>query len=68
MSSSATRRFRRKVERDRKKGKLVSYTNPNGERELNIPTIEEVEEYILDKSRELRMEYKPAKIENNVQL
>lgn len=65
MSSTATRRFKRKIERDKKKGKAVTLSNPYGEMELNVPSIDEVEQYILDKSRELRMEYKPTKIENN---
>jgi hypothetical protein len=55
MSSTATRRFKRKVERDKKKGKAMTYTNPYGETELNIPSREEVEEYISNKTKELRM-------------
>jgi hypothetical protein len=55
MSSTATRRFKRKIDRDKKKGKLVTYTNPYGERELNLPSEEEVQEYISNKTKELRM-------------
>ena len=55
MSSTATRRFKRKIDRDKKKGKLVTYTNPYGERELNLPSEEDVQEYISNKTKELRM-------------
>ena len=55
MSSTATRRFKRKIDRDKKKGKAVTYTNPFAERELNIPSEEEVQEYISNKTKELRM-------------
>jgi len=73
MSSSAYRRTKRKFERDRRLGKLGRYVEPVeskvinswGERELDLPTPNDVEEYILDKTRELRMEYKPIKIEKN---
>lgn len=46
MSSSDTRRLRRKMERDIKKGKLINYA---GDRELYIPTQEEIEKYIEEK-------------------
>ena len=49
MSSTATRRFKRKKEKDKKNGVYVQ------ERELNLPTPEEVQEYISNKSKELRM-------------
>jgi hypothetical protein len=46
--SSIIRRMRRKDERDKKKGTYVE------EEKMYIPSIEEVEEYILNKSKELR--------------
>ena len=65
MSSSATRRYRRFIEKQKSKGKYVEVTNPYGEREFNIPTEDDVQDYILNKTRELRMEHKPIKIETN---
>ena len=49
MSSTFNRRMKRKKEQDKKKGIYVQ------ERELNLPSIEEVQEYITNKSKELRM-------------
>jgi len=49
MSSTFNRRMKRKKEQDKKKGIYVQ------ERELNIPTEQELEEYISNKSKELRM-------------
>jgi len=49
MSSTGTRRMKRKKEQDIKKGIYKP------ERELNIPTEQELEEYISNKSKELRM-------------
>lgn len=49
MSSTFNRRMKRKKEQDKKNGVFVQ------ERELNIPTPAELEEYILNKTRELRM-------------
>ena len=49
MSSTAARRFKRRIEQDKKKGIYKP------ERELNIPTLDEVQEYISNKSKELRM-------------
>jgi hypothetical protein len=49
MSSTSTRRMKRKKEQDIKKGIYKP------ERELNIPTEQELEEYISNKSKELRM-------------
>lgn len=69
MSSSATRRFKRRMARDKKKGIFVPQTNMWGEPELELPTEKDVEDYILDKTRELRMmNITPNKINNNVQL
>jgi hypothetical protein len=42
--------MKRKKEQDKKNGVFVQ------ERELNIPTQNELEEYILNKTRELRMQ------------
>jgi hypothetical protein len=42
--------MKRKKEQDKKNGVFVQ------ERELNIPTQDELEEYILNKTRELRMQ------------
>ena len=50
MSSTFNRRMKRKKEQDKKNGVFVQ------ERELNIPTQNELEEYILNKTRELRMQ------------
>ena len=50
MSSTFNRRMKRKKEQDKKNGVFVQ------ERELNIPTQDELEEYILNKTRELRMQ------------
>ena len=50
MSSTFNRRMKRKKEQDKKNGVFVQ------ERELNIPTPTELEEYILNKTRELRMQ------------
>jgi hypothetical protein len=49
MSSTDQRRWRRKMERDKKKGIYIP------QRELNIPTEQEMEEYISNKSKELRI-------------
>jgi hypothetical protein len=49
MSSTSNRRFRRKIEQDKKKG--IYKPEPS----LNIPTLDEVQEYISNKSKELRM-------------
>ena len=49
MSSTFNRRMKRKKEQDKKKGIYVQ------ERELNIPTEQELEEYITNKTKELRM-------------
>jgi len=68
MSSTAARRTKRRIAKDKRLGRYVEPTNSWGERELNIPTPNDVEDYILDKTRELRMEHKPIKINNNVQL
>jgi hypothetical protein len=46
--SSIIRRMRRKDERDKKKGTYVE------EEKMYIPSVEEMEEYILNKSKELR--------------
>ena len=50
MSSTFNRRMKRKKEQDKNNGVFVQ------ERELNIPTQNELEEYILNKTRELRMQ------------
>jgi hypothetical protein len=68
MSSTAARRTRRRIEKDKRLGRYVEPANPWGEKELDLPTEKDVEDYILDKTRELRFEHKPIKIENNVQL
>lgn len=47
MSSTASRRTRRRIERDKKKGIV--------EELLTIPTEKDVEEYITNKSKELRI-------------
>lgn len=47
MSSTDARRYKRKMERDIKKGKVEEY--------LTIPTEKDVEDYVLNKSKELRM-------------
>jgi len=49
MSSTSARRFKRRMEQDKKKGIYKP------ERELNIPTEQELEEYISNKTKELRM-------------
>ena len=49
MSSTFNRRYKRKKEKDKKNGVFVQ------ERELNIPSPEEIQEYISNKSKELRM-------------
>ena len=49
MSSTSNRRFRRKIEQDKKKG--IYKLEPS----LNIPSEEEVQEYISNKTKELRM-------------
>jgi len=46
--SSIIRRMRRKDERDKKKGTYVE------EEKMYIPSVEEMEEYIINKSKELR--------------
>jgi hypothetical protein len=69
MSSTAARRTKRRIERDKKKGIYVEPANPWGEPELDLPTPQEVEEYVMNKSKELRMNnITPIKINNNVQL
>lgn len=55
MSSTATRRMKRKINRDKKKGIYKP------ERELNIPSEQELEEYISNKSKELRMNNEQVK-------
>jgi hypothetical protein len=47
MSSTDARRYKRKRERDIRKGKIEEY--------LKIPTEKDVEDYVLNKSKELRM-------------
>jgi len=47
MSSTDARRYKRKRERDIKKGKVEEY--------LTIPTEQDVEDYVLNKSKELRV-------------
>ena len=49
MSSTFNRRMKRKKEQDKKNGVFVQ------ERELNIPTEQELEQYITNKTRELRL-------------
>jgi hypothetical protein len=51
MSSSATRRFKRKTKRDVAKGVVKSNENV---RELNIPTEDDVKEYIETKLKQLK--------------
>jgi len=65
MSSSVTRRYKRFIERQKSKGKYVELSNPYGEREFNIPSEDDVQDYILDKTREIRMDHKQIKIEPN---
>ena len=65
MSSTAARRTKRRIEKDKRLGRYVEPLNPWEEKELKLPTEKDVEEYILDKTRELRMEHKPIKINNN---
>jgi hypothetical protein len=50
MSSSATRRFRRKMERDVKKHMKSKGTY------LNVPTEQDVQDYINTKLKELKIE------------
>jgi hypothetical protein len=47
MSSTDARRYKRKRERDIRKGKIEEY--------LTVPTEKDVEDYVLNKSKELRM-------------
>ena len=61
MSSTAARRTKRRIEKDKRLGRYV-------EPQLNLPTEQDVEDYINEKKRELRFEYKPIKIENNVRM
>ena len=68
MSSTAARRTKRRIAKDKRLGRYVEPVNPWGEKELELPTEKDVEDYILDKTRELRMEHKPIKRETNVQL
>lgn len=50
MSSTDMRRMRRQMERDIKKGILK--TGQGNERELNLPTVEDIQEYINKKLKE----------------
>ena len=50
MSSTFNRRMKRQSDKNKKLGIVPK------ERELNIPTQNELEEYILNKTRELRMQ------------
>jgi len=50
MSSTFNRRMKRQSDKNKKLGIVPK------ERELNIPTNDELEEYILNKTRELRMQ------------
>lgn len=56
MSSTANRRHKRKIERLKKKGKLTAADIMNEEMMLTIPTPKDVEEYIDNKSKELRVQ------------
>ncbi len=56
MSSSSNRRHKRKIERLKKQGKLTVQDLINDEMMLTIPTPEDVQEYIDNKSRELRIQ------------
>ena len=47
MSSTDARRYKRKKERDIKKGKIEEY--------ITLPTEQDVEDYVLNKSKELRV-------------
>lgn len=57
MSSSANRRFKRRVARDVKKGIAPP------EAQLRIPSIEEVAEYIMQKKQGIKLE-EPDKIKS----
>lgn len=50
MSSTFNRRMKRQSDKNKKLGIVPK------ERELNIPTQDELQEYILNKTRELRMQ------------
>jgi hypothetical protein len=52
MSSTDARRYKRKMERDIKKGKIEEY--------LKIPTEQDVEEYIMEKSNKIT--YTPVEV------
>ena len=57
MSSSANRRFKRRVAKDIKKGIAPP------EAQLRIPSIEEVAEYIMEKKQGIKLE-EPEKIKS----
>ena len=50
MSSTLNRRTKRQLDKNKKLGLVPK------EKELNIPTQDQLEEYILNKTRELRMQ------------
>jgi hypothetical protein len=59
MSSSANRRFRRKMERDVKKH------NKKQGRYLNVPTEQDVQDYINTKLKELKIEPDGMQLQTN---
>ena len=56
MSSTANRRHKRKIEKLKKKGKLTSEDIMNEEMMLTIPTPKDVEDYIDNKAKQLRVQ------------
>lgn len=56
MSSSANRRYKRKIEKLKKKGKLTVEHIVNDDMMLNLPTPQDVQDYIDNKVKELRVQ------------
>ena len=56
MSSTANRRHKRKIEKLKKKGKLTAEDIMNEEMMLTIPTPKDVEDYIDNKAKQLRVQ------------
>jgi hypothetical protein len=56
MSSSSNRRYKRKINKLKKEGKLTAQDIINDDMMLTIPTPEDVQEYIDNKSKELRVQ------------
>ena len=56
MSSTRNRRHKRKIERLKKQGKLTAQDLINDEMMLSIPTKEDVQNYIDNKVKELRVQ------------